>query len=350
MQIKEFRNDEFVNRIEEIEYLKQRFEKTPKEILWLYGPKSTGKTTLIEYVIEKELTSDLKIFSKYWIKYINFRGLMIGSYDSFINSFFEESEDGDDFEDEVKGGFNLGVIKLETKTLQKIKEKKKNLFNELIEKFRKLNKTKILVIDEIQTLEDIYFNGEKELLKEFLNFCVRLTKETHLAHVVILSSNTIFIDQIYNDAKLKVTSEFKKIDHLDKEIIFEYLEYKGIKEKELIWEYAGGCIPLIQRVIRKKDEFNSLKECLEDEVELALSEIIDILRRRFDDDEKEEFERIAKIIIKDGYFKTSKDDEDITIKVIDFMAEKEILFFDPLKRKVTGNNRLYEKAFEEFLN
>jgi len=82
MQIKEFRNDEFVNRIEEIEYLKQRFEKTPKEILWLYGPKSTGKTTLIEYVIEKELTSDLKIFSKYWIKYINFRGLMIGSYDS----------------------------------------------------------------------------------------------------------------------------------------------------------------------------------------------------------------------------------------------------------------------------
>ena len=32
------------------------------------------------------------------------------------------------------------------------------------------------------------------------------------------------------------------------------------------------------------------------------------------------------------------------------MAEKEILFFDPLKRKVTGNNRLYEKAFEEFLN
>jgi len=140
------------------------------------------------------------------------------------------------------------------------------------------------------------------------------------------------------------------IDHLDKEIIFEYLEYKGIKEKELIWEYVGGCIPLIQRVIRKKDEFNSLKECLEEEVELALSEIIDILRRRFNDDEKEEFERIAKIIIKDGYFKTSKDDKDITIKVIDFMAEKEILFFDPLKRKVTGNNRLYEKAFEELIN
>ncbi len=48
-----------------------------------------------------------------------------------------------------------------------------------------------LVIDEIQSLEDVYGNGEKELLKEFLNFCVALTKETHLSHVIMLSSNTI---------------------------------------------------------------------------------------------------------------------------------------------------------------
>ena len=61
MQIRKFRNDEFVNREKEIEYLKKKFEKIPKEILWLYGPKSTGKTTLIEYIIEKEL---LKEFHK----------------------------------------------------------------------------------------------------------------------------------------------------------------------------------------------------------------------------------------------------------------------------------------------
>ena len=71
----------------------------------------------------------------------------------------------DDFESEIKAGLNIGVIKLEAKTLEKIKDKKKNLFNELIEKLKKIDKTKILVIDEIQTLEDIYYNEEKELLK-----------------------------------------------------------------------------------------------------------------------------------------------------------------------------------------
>jgi len=30
MQIKKFRNDEFVNRVKEIEYLKNRFDTTPK--------------------------------------------------------------------------------------------------------------------------------------------------------------------------------------------------------------------------------------------------------------------------------------------------------------------------------
>jgi len=38
-----------------------------------------------------------------------------------------------------------------------------------------------------------------------------------------------------------------------------------------------------------------------------------------------------------------------TIKAIDFMAEREIFFYDPLERRVTGNNRLYEKAFEKLI-
>jgi len=352
MLIKKFRNVEFVDREKEINFLIEYFKREPERILWLYGPKSTGKTTLIEYVIEKELLTEQKIFSKYWIKYINFRGLMIGSYDSFINSFFEESEDGDDFEDEVKSGFNLGVIKLETKTLQKIKERKKNLFNELIEKLKRVNKTKILVIDEIQTLEDIYFNGEKELLKEFLNFCVRLTKETHLSHVVILSSNTIFIDRIYNDAKLKVTSSFKKIDHLSKKDIFDYLEYKGISkdESEMIWDYLGGCIPLVQRLLRDVEYYGNTQEYLSYVTKLAKNEIIDLTDKNFDDKEREIFKDIIKKVLEfNGYVLPEGTKKEI-YEIIDFMAGKEIFFYDPLERKVTGNNRLYEKAFEEFLN
>jgi len=48
---------------------------------------------------------------------------------------------------------------------------------------------------------------------------------------VILSSNTIFINSIYNEAKLKVTNEFKKIDHLDKKTTQEYLRAKALMRK-----------------------------------------------------------------------------------------------------------------------
>jgi len=68
MKIREFRGVDSVDREKEIEYIKSYVNQVPSEILWIYGPKSTGKNTLIEYIIENELTNGLKIFDKYWIK------------------------------------------------------------------------------------------------------------------------------------------------------------------------------------------------------------------------------------------------------------------------------------------
>ena len=66
-----FREERLIDREKEIKFFKEWFEKLPKEILWVYGPKSTGKTTLIEYIIERELFDDFKLFKseKYNIKY-----------------------------------------------------------------------------------------------------------------------------------------------------------------------------------------------------------------------------------------------------------------------------------------
>ncbi len=97
------------------------------------------------------------------------------------------------------------------------------------------------MLDEIQVLEDIYINGEKELLLEFLNFCVSLTKETHLSHVVILTSNTIFLNRIYNDSKLKVAGDFKLIEHLDENTARKLLKDLGYNNDQigLITDYYG---------------------------------------------------------------------------------------------------------------
>ncbi len=78
-----FRNAPFIDREEEIAFLKSYFEEIPQRILFVYCPKSTGKTTLIEYVIENELDR-----RKYWINYLNLRRTLISNYENFIYSFF----------------------------------------------------------------------------------------------------------------------------------------------------------------------------------------------------------------------------------------------------------------------
>ncbi|MCL0077821.1 ATP-binding protein [Peptococcaceae bacterium] len=350
MLIREYRGDEFIDREKEIEFLKDWFESVPKEILWLYGPKSCGKTTLIEYVIENELFDDFMLFKskKYNVKYINFRGKAISNYDSFINSFItSEMKDEKDLGVAIK----LGMIEFSYSVYKRVQERRIDLFDALTEYFRKSKKTNVMVIDEIQVLEDIYINNERELIKEFLNLCVRLTKELHLCHVVILSSNTIFINRIYNEAKLKMTSEFKKIDHLNKDMAYEYLGVKGFseEEKELIWEYLGGCIPRLQKMIRKKAQFSTLKEYLENEVELAKSEVKFFMLKKCSHKEIEIFKQIIKEILKKGYYCLDEENKqkDEYMSVIEKFSQIEILFFDPLTLKVTGNNRLYEKSFEK---
>ena len=67
-----FREIPLINRDKEKEFIKNYFTKVPGRILWIYGPKSTGKTTLIEYIVENELFEDFKLFksSKYNVKYL----------------------------------------------------------------------------------------------------------------------------------------------------------------------------------------------------------------------------------------------------------------------------------------
>ena len=355
MKIETYRGAPFVDREEEIEFFVDWFDDVPQRILFVYGPKSSGKTTVIEYVIEKRLLSEKEWWSKskYWVKYINLRRKLISNYATFLHSFIFP-EDVYKETVETDGKFSLKFFSLQRKVLQEIEKKERDLFEELMRKMEEESKNKrcILIIDEIQKLQEIYINSSRELLKEFLNFCVSLTKEKHLSHVVILTSNTVFIEKIYNDARLKETSEFKKIDHLKKKQAKEWLKREGFKDEdiELVWEYIGGVIPRILKVIRAYKKGKDLREFLEREKWLAYTEIVDYMaRERFSDKEVMQFEDIGKEILRKGYFELRKDRVHY-LPIIEKWAEKEILFYDPLELKVTGNNRIYEKGIEVLLS
>ena len=356
---KYFRGEKLIDRVENIKFLLDWFEKLPKEILWIYGPKSSGKTTIIEYVVENELFEDFWKFKpkkNYWIRYMNLREYLISSYDSFIEAFVKPAPEKRKKTEEINARINIGIFEIEGKKLEEVRERKKDLFKVMAGELQEIAKDKrvILIIDEIQTLEEIYINGDRELLKEFLNFCVRLTKELHIAHVVILSSNTIFIDRIYNDAKLKLTGKFRKIGHLEYHTVKKWLETEKFKESEieLVWEYCGGAIPRINRVLSEKkimkSKFN-LQSYLKEEAFLAYTEIVNYLNRgKFSEKEIKIFDEIAFSILEKGYFVVRRNMEEY-IGVIDKWAEREILFYDPLALKVVGNDRTYEKGMEILL-
>ena len=356
MKIETYRGVPFIDREEEIEFFVDWFSEAPQRILFVYGPKSSGKTTVIEYVVEKKLLTEKEwwIKGKYWIKYLNLRGKLITSYRSFLEALIVPEEV---YEETIETNVNLtlGLISLESRKIEQIKERKRNLFDVLTEEIEKESRKKkkpILIIDEIQKLRDVYIengNGERELLKEFLNFCVRLTKETHLCHVVILTSNTVFIEKLYSDAKLKKTSVFYKIEHLDKGKVEEWLKEEGFSRDEikLIWDYLGGCITDILRVFPVRKNGKDLKKFLEEQKWLAYTEIDEYLAE-FGDEEVEYFKEVAQKIVKNGYYSI----EGVKKSKREFLqkwAEKEILFYDPLELKVTGNSRIYEKGLELLL-
>ena len=351
MTIRQYRGVDFINRDKEISFFLDYFKNKPERVLWVYGPKSTGKTTLIEYIVENHLMQD----PSYNVKYINFRGKMIANYENFIDAFIKPKDSP--FFKYVSATINLHFLKIDSKLYEDIKNKRLDFFEAVQEEFLNYsnNKRNILIIDEIQTLQDIYINGNRELLNEFLNFCVRLTKETHLSHVVILTSNTIFLNQIYNNSKMKKTSKFKLIDHLSYKEIESWLtnNYQlSIDNSQLIYDYLGGCASDIKKLLEEYKEFDSLEEYLENETKIAKNEIIFEKNRDLTNKEFEIFLQIAKKIIKDGYFVFDENDEERRKElksVIERFCNVEILFFDPIKNRVIANSKIYIKAFERMM-
>ncbi len=122
----------------------------------------------------------------------------------------------------------------------------------------------VLIIDEFQALEKIYLDNDKErqLITALLNFFVAMTKQAHLAYVIIASSDGYFLNTVYIDSRLKKCSAFYKVDYLDMKDVMEWLlnleKYSKIKDytlteadAEKIWDTVGGSMWEIQYILSR---------------------------------------------------------------------------------------------------
>jgi hypothetical protein len=136
--------------------------------------------------------------------------------------------------------------------------------------------------------------------------------------------------------------------HLDKSTTEEWLKEEGFsgKEIDIIWEYFGGSIPRVQKLLREKENTENLRNYLEEKAFLAYTEIVDLLTNEKDKGKRELFEYIAKEIVEKGKFLLKKNTGTEIKDTIRKYCESEILFFDPMSLEITGNSRIYEKGME----
>ena len=274
----------FFNRQSELDYLREWINQEPNEILFIYGPKSSGKTTLLMKFIDMHLNN-----KHYNIKHFNLREMLISNYIDFIQAFFEIDYSKDSPEIKQKTQYSLKVFRLSREIKKSLENRTLDPFHvmkkELI-KISKKGKQAVIIIDELQALEDIYLNGQRELLKELFNFFVAMTKEAHLCHVIIASSDGYFMKRIYEDSKLAKTSTFFLVDYLnekDTKYWLNNLESESAitrfrlttSQIDLIWKYFGGSMweitNLLGELLRcsKKNSFSN------DEIHEVINDKID---------------------------------------------------------------------------
>jgi len=262
----EYRKDvAFINREQELKYLKDYIDIRPESILFLHGPKSSGKTTLL-YKFFDQVQKEQKLE----VKFLDLRKTFTNVYEDFLKSFFHIETRGEKKES-LASNVNIGFFKIDAAVERKILEKRADPFKvmeaELVDLTRQGIKP-VLIIDELQALDKIYLDNDKErqLITALFNFFVAMTKQAHLAHVIIASSDGYFLNTVFNDSRLKKSAEFYKVDYIDKTDVMEWLlnlqKYSKIKDytltkadTEKIWDTVGGSMWEIQNILSQLFEY-----------------------------------------------------------------------------------------------
>ena len=372
----------FFNREKEIKEILSVIESEPQLIYFIYGPINSGKSALIREIIKNRLDK-----AKYVPFLIDFRLRNIANVDNFIKSLFkvEESIKAKSIKEYIKSvarflvegkeviesisSIYAGVpisIPVPKEVLKGLFESRENIekvedvyvyIENLFSEINKHGKMPILVLDELQMLKDISLNGNRPLLKSFFQFLVALTKVEHLAHVFCISSDSLFIEHVYNATDLEGRAKYILVDDFEKKEALEFIDFllkellKGKivlskKEKEKIYELVGGKPVYLISII------NDLKtKSLDEVLNYLLQDEKQKIKYFLEDIEEKDIKLYKKVI---NVFKFFQDKEEIPDSLVkkslkEFLVNKNILFLDPIKGILKPQSRLTYHAINRAL-
>jgi len=348
----------FFNREEDIRRMKAVLSGEPNLVYFVYGPINSGKTALLMKVAE-ELPKDYVVF------YINFRWRDVERVEDLVRVLFEVEygKGREEFKEVVKD-----VLKTGAKGVGKIKgipipekifdylfggaKKVEDIFKYLEKVFELVVEEKykpVLILDEMQTRKEVVNSAGKPVISGLFNFLVGMTKEKHLCHVLCSTSDCLFIEDLYSNAHLEGRAEYILIDDLEKDKAFRVYEAFAFEDKFLVWNYIGGKIGDMVRLFERKKQGYSEREASERMFEDQAARFRWMLRL-LEESEKEgpPVEEVKEVL---KMFKKNKEVEDIKIKskVLKFLLEENVLFYNPVKGIVRPQSQLLYRAMIELL-
>ncbi|PXF60225.1 MAG: ATP-binding protein [Candidatus Methanogaster sp.] len=342
------RSIEFHDREKEMKEIRAILDSRPTLITFVYGPINSGKTELINNLMES-LPETQKVF------YINLRGRFISNYDEFIKVLF-------DVEHEARYGrikeFLKPIVNVLPESYHGIpipKDMFLTLFKEkdvedafvyietVLRAFCEGDHAPVLVIDELQVIGDL--KVDDLLIYKLFNFFIRLTKELHLCHVFAVTSDSLFIENVYSEAMLEGRCRYLRVDDFDEATTATFLEGHGFTddEKAVAWNCCGGKpICLVELVNTEEDRKGKAEEMLKIR-KGQIEEIVYSLEAR----DKEMFDAVMKMLSefigkeRVGYKYISDE--------IKFLVGKNIIFADSVNKELRAQSKLNLLAVREVM-
>ncbi|XRP96892.1 ATP-binding protein [Methanocaldococcus sp. 16A] len=336
----------FYNREREVNFLKNYCLLEPNSILFVYGPKSSGKTTVMLRVIEELSKNDDIIFF-----YYDLREYATPTKEEFLEIFFEK---GDKKYLLNKFEFNLKIFKFgieENFDFNKVSLN--DVFTKIKESIKdvvKDGKKPVLIIDELQKLKNIYFNGGKSLLTELFNLFVYLTKVRHLCHVICLTSDTLFIEEIYRNSTLKNASEYYLIDWLNKETIKNILKEENFNEEEINYAINYLSLPYeISQLINNKKLGLTVEETIKQWINIESDSLMYLIANIPDETDENKINKILSMFKNNIMVKDYEIIKKEYIKEFKFLVENEILFYDVINGIIKPTSIIEWFAIKEII-
>ena len=348
----------FHNREKETKEIMDILDSEPSLITFVYGPINSGKTTMVSHLIE-ELPKNQKVF------YINLRGRLISNYDEFIKVLFdvEHEERYEQIKKFLKPVVNVlpesysGIPIPKDLFLKLFKEKEVEdafvYIETVLRAFYKSDQTPVLVIDELQVIGDLKIDGF--LIYKLFNFFIRLTKELHLAHVFVITSDSLFIEHVYSEAMLEGRCRYLLVDDFDRETTSTFLGEHGFTDDEgaLAWECCGGKPVYLLELIRADNrgrEIEKLHRMRAGELKTFLKTLKELGDKITVKEECYDisYENIVCAL------KMFPDEEEIDMWSIDeiskhYLVRNNILFLDPDRGIIKPQSRLDMLAIREVM-